>query len=242
MSASKVSITNGRGSYYAFMRRRHLYLLALHTVLVVVLCTSCGGQGGEHLPDGAGLLEHSAVAMRSVLTTKVALTAEGDVSGLSIKSAEGQITRDGSAEGTASVDMGRQLLELTFVIIGDDLYLRGPTGGFRKLSASSAFLVYDPRLILNPDRGIAAVLAQGTNPKTEAREQVDGMDSYRVQAGFSEPSLAKLVPGFTQGRTAEVWIAADGFRLLQAQFPTEAGSLTFRFSDYDAPAHISPPS
>ncbi|MGH3795715.1 MAG: LppX_LprAFG lipoprotein [Pseudonocardiaceae bacterium] len=226
------------------MPRRHLRLLALLAALVIALLTSCGqaGQNSPPLPGGATLLADSAKAMRTVTTTRVNIDVQGDLPDLPIKSAEGQVTKDGSAKGTASVDFGAQPYEVTFVIIGQDLYLRGPTGGFNKMSKSSAFLVYDPTAILDPNRGAAKVLASGAGAETEGREQVDGVDAYRVRASFSGQSLGKLVPGFTQDKTAEVWIASNGFRLVRAQFPTKNGSITFRFSDYDAPADISPPS
>ncbi|MGH4012367.1 MAG: LppX_LprAFG lipoprotein [Pseudonocardiaceae bacterium] len=227
------------------MPRRQLHLLALLVALFTALPTSCGGQATEEnsppLPAGAGLLVDSATAMRTATSTRVGIDVEGELPGVPIKSAEGQLSKEGLAKGTASLDMGEQRYELAFVIIGTDLYLRGPTGGFRKLSTSSAFLVYDPTVILDPKRGIAAVLASGAAARTEAREQVGGVDSFRVQARFSGQSLDKLVPGFTQDSTSRVWIAANGFRLVQAQFPTTGGTITFRFSDYDAPVDISAP-
>jgi len=129
-----------------------------------------------------------------------------------------------------------------FVIIGTDLYLRGPTGGFQKLSTSSAFLVYDPTVILDPNRGVAAVLAGGTAATTEAREQVEGVDSYRVQATFPGQTLSAVAPGVTEDSTGQMWIATDGFRLVQARFTlTDNAVITVRFSDYDAPADITPP-
>jgi lipoprotein LprG len=127
------------------------------------------------------------------------------------------------------------------VIIGKDLYLRGPTGGFKKLSTSSALLVYDPSVILDPNRGVARVLASGTTAKTEADDPVGNVDAYRVQASFSGQTLGTLVPGLNQNTTGKVWIATNGFQLVQAQFPTSSGSITFRFSDFDAPADITAP-
>lgn len=227
------------------MPRRHSHLLALLVALFTALLTSCGGltpaENSPPLPDGAGLLADSAAAMRTATSTRVGIDVEGELPGVPIKSAEGQLSKDGLAKGTASLDMGEQLYEIAFVITGADLYFRGPTGDFRKLSRSSAFLVYDPTVILDPKQGIAAALAAGTAAKTEAREQVGGVDSFRVQARFPGQSLDKLVPGFAQDSDSRVWIAADGFRLVQAQFPTTGGTLTFRFSDYDAPVDISAP-
>ncbi|MGH4012681.1 MAG: LppX_LprAFG lipoprotein [Pseudonocardiaceae bacterium] len=230
------------------MPRRHLRLLALLAALVTTLLTSCGGAAEEReapppaLPDGAGLLADSAEAMRTVTTTRVGIDVQGNLPGLPIQAAQGQLTREGAAKGTATVEQSGQLVELDFVIIKDRLYLRGPTGGFRVLPASTAGLVYDPSMILDPDRGVAAVLASGTAAKTEAREQVGGVDSYRVRARFSGQSLGRLVPGLTQDSTGQVWIAAEGFRLVQARFPTTGGAVTFRFTDFDAPADIIAPS
>lgn len=211
--------------------------------LLGVLLTSCGGQSASSLPDGAELLADSATAMRTVMSARVGIDVEGGLSGVPLRSAEGQLTRDGSASGTASLDMGQQLLELEFVIIGEDLYIRGPTGGFRRLSASSAFLAYDPTLILDPDRGVAGVLASGTAATTEAREQVGGVDSYRLRATFPSQTLGAFVPGLDQESTGQVWIAAEGFRLVQARFPTTDDTvITLRFSDYNAPANITAPN
>lgn len=229
------------------MPRRHLRLFALLAALITALLTSCGGADAGRtepppLPDGPSLLADSAEAMRKVTSTRVGINVEGELPGVPIKSAEGQLTNEGEAEGTATLDMGQQLYEVTFVILGKDLYLRGPTGGFKKLSTSSAFLVYDPTVILDPERGVAGVLGSGAAAKTEGREEIGGQDTYRVQTTFSGQSLGTVVPGLTQDVTSTVWIAADDSRLVQARFPTDDGAVTFRFSDFNAPADITAPN
>ncbi|MGH3940738.1 MAG: LppX_LprAFG lipoprotein [Pseudonocardiaceae bacterium] len=213
-------------------------------LVVAVLLGACGnGTGGAALPEGAGLLAGSAAAMRTVLSARVTLDIEGDLLPKApIKSAEGLLTKDGAARGTASVDLGRQFLNVDFVILGEDLYLKGPTGDFRKTSASSTFLAYDPRVILDPNRGVAAVLAGGTDATTEAREEVDGVDSYRLRATFTGPTLGAFVPDTSQEIVGQVWVATEGSRLVQARLPiTPATVVTFRFSDYDTPADITAP-
>jgi lipoprotein LprG len=227
------------------MPRRHLRLLVLLTALLTAPLAACDGHPGPQdaaptLPDGAGLLVDSSQAMRQVTTTKIAIDVQGNPPGFQIKQAEAQLTREGSAKGRATIEMGG-IVEVEFVILGDKFYLRGPTGGFRELSTSSAFLVYDPTVILNPDLGVSAVLASGTAARTEAREQLDGLDCYRVHTTFPRKTLGKFVPGFNQDSTGDVWIAAGNFQLLQAQFPTHDGGITFRFSDFNAPADITAP-
>jgi lipoprotein LprG len=219
------------------MPRRILSLLALLAALFTALLTSCGGPS-QPLPDGAKLLSDSSNAMKTVTSTKANIDVEGTVPGIPIKSAEGVLKKDGSAKGAVSLDMGAQPFELAFVIIGKDLYLKGPTGGFRKLSYT---LPYDPTLIMDPKRGLPNVLSSGTESETETQEQTNGVDSYRVQTKFPQAAIGKLVPGYDPNSESQVWIASKGFRVVQAEFPTTDGKITLRFSDYDAPVAITPP-
>lgn len=219
------------------MPRRLLRLHALLAALFIALLTSCGSSGP--LPPATQLLSDSSNAMKTVTSTKANLDVDGTVPGIPIKSAQGVLKKDGSAKGTVSLDMGAQPFELDFVIIGKDLYLKGPTGGFRKLSAA---LPYDPTLILDPNRGVPHVLASGTDAETEGREQVNGVDSYRVQTKFPQAAIGKLVPGYDPNSDSQIWIAASGFRVTQAEFPTTDGKITLRLSDYDAPVSITPPA
>lgn len=219
-------------------------LVALFAVLLIALLTSCNAAQEQKpaLPDGTALLADSAKAMRAVTTTHFAVNFQGNTPEAQLRSADGRLTQEGSAQGTARVDEGRQILELQFVIIGQTLYLRPPTGPVQKLPLSFAGTVYDPSLILNPDRGIAAALASGTGATTEAREQVDGVDSYRLRVQFPAQPLGTLVPGLAPDKTSEIWVAVQGSRLVKAQFPTTYGTATVQFSDFDAPVEITPPA
>jgi lipoprotein LprG len=215
-------------------------LSALIMSATVTLVTACGA-GQTNLPQGATLLAESAQAMRGVTTTHFRFDVQGDAPGVQLRSAEGQLKQDGSAQGTGRVDEGRQTLEMPFVLIGDTLCLRPPTGPPQKLPASMLKTYFDPGSILNPDRGIAAVLASGQSATTEAREQVNGVDTYRVQTKFPAQPLGALAPGLgiTPDQPSEVWIAAQGSQLVKAQLPTNYGTVAAQFSDYGAPVQIT---
>ena len=229
------------GPYDGGMRRVASFAAVILS-LIIALVTACGAGKTANLPPGATVLADSAKAMRTVNTTRFAFDVQGNAAGVQLRSAEGQLTREGSAQGTAKVDEGRQLLELQFTIIGQDLYLRPPTGPVQKLPLSFAGSVYDPSIILNPDRGIAAALASGKDAATtQAREQVDGVDTYRVEATFPAQPLGTMVPELATDKPSEVWVAVQGSRLVKAQFPTTSGGITAHFSDYDAPAQITAP-
>ncbi|HEU0128108.1 MAG TPA: LppX_LprAFG lipoprotein [Pseudonocardiaceae bacterium] len=229
--------------YDATMPRRHLRLLALLAALVIALITSCDSGQGADLPDGARLLADSATAMRTVTSARFNVDVQGNAPEIPFQSAQGQLTRQGSVKGTVNRNQGGQIVELEVVVVDEQLYLRGATGPFLKLPASNLSGIYDPRLILDPDRGIAAVLASATDASTEAREQAAGVDSYRVEANFPAQPLGALLPGpQDEPKTGTVWIAAQDFRLVQARFPASDGTITVRFSEYDAPAEITAPA
>lgn len=230
--------------YDANMPRRRLPLVALFAAMIIALLTSCTAvqEPQATLPDATQLLTDSATAMRTVTTTHFTVETQGPVPEIRLRSADGRLTREGSAEGTAKINQGNQVVELGFVILGDTLYLRTPTGPVQKLPLSLAGAVYDPSAILNPDLGIASVIASGKEATTEAREQVGGVDSYRLRVSFPAEPLSTLLPGPAQDKIGQVWIAVAGSRLVQAQFPATDGTITVRFSEFDVPVEITAPA
>ena len=50
-----------------------------------------------NLPAGDTLLKDSAAAMHDVKTAQFKITSDGPIAGLSLRKAEGQLTREGSA-------------------------------------------------------------------------------------------------------------------------------------------------
>jgi lipoprotein LprG len=233
-----------------FRIRPVLALLAALTALAAVTsCTSSDDKKDDStasLPDGATLLTDSATAMGEIKTAKFLITADGAISGLSLRRAEGTLTREGDAEGTAQIEQAGTNVDLTFVIVGDKIYIKGPTGGYQELPLSLAATVYDPSAILDPDKGIAKVLSTATGAKTEAAEAVDGTDAWRVAMTANGADLATIIPGVSGDVPGKVWIGQQDKRLHKAVFtlPAEGGAtgtVTVTFQEFDAPATIKAP-
>ena len=226
-------------------------VLALLTALVAVTsCTSTSDDKKDEstvsLPDAGTLLKDSATAMREIKTAKFLITADGAISGLSLRRAEGTLTREGNAEGTAQIEQSGTAVDLTFVIVGDKIYIKGPTGGYQTLPLSLAATVYDPSAILDPDKGVAKLLSTATGAKTEAAEAVDGTDAWRVALTANGTDLATIIPGVTGGTPGKVWLGKQDKRLHKAVFtlPAEGGAtgtVTVTFQEFDAPADIKAP-
>src|SRR5258705_2495022 len=177
---------------------------ALAVVLVALAgCTSKPDKKGEtdkadpNLPAAEGLLKDSSTAMGGIKTAKFLITADGTIAGVALKRADGVLTKEGNAQGTAQVEQMGTTVELAFTIVGQTMWLKAHTGDYQQLPLALAASVYDQSAILDPNRGIAKVLGTATGGKTEATEAVDGQETYRVAANSSSETLVNVVPGVT---------------------------------------------
>jgi lipoprotein LprG len=231
------------------MRRRVLLRPVLLSILLAGLAACTGGdeEPTSDLPAGDELLRSAAEAMRSVQTARFEITADGTVAGVPLRRATGVITSAGDAEGGVQLDQSGPLAELSFVVKGQTLWVKGVTGDWQRLPLAVASSVYDPSKILHPDQGVANVLGTARDAKTEARESVDGQDAYRVKATFPPQALSKLVPGIETDVPGQVWIGADRRLLHQGKFDVPDGdgggpaTVTVTVADFDAPVTIDEP-
>ena len=135
---------------------------------------ACSKDDPADLPAGPQLVSAAATAMRDVKSAHVTIDAEGPVGDLPLRSAEGDLTHDGDAKGTIKLFVLTALLQVEFVVVGDDYYIKGLSGGWQKQSAADVATYYDPSAILDPDRGVAKILSTATDAKTRGRGTVDG--------------------------------------------------------------------
>ncbi|HEY0453956.1 LppX_LprAFG lipoprotein [Actinophytocola sp.] len=232
-----------------FTRRILVASLAL-VAAVTTACSSDGGGASSSLPDGGTLLKDAAASTAAIRSAHFTLTVNGTVPGLSVESAEGDLTREGggagAARGSVRMTMMGNLFEGEFVIVGDSAYIKGPTGGFQKLPASLIAGLYDPAAILDPERGIANVLAKVRDPKTEATEDVGGVATYRVKGRAAKDVIANLVPGVNSDVDITFWLRKDGkHQPVKASVAVPAdGSPTVdvTLSDVDKPVKITAPA
>ncbi|WP_239089291.1 LppX_LprAFG lipoprotein [Sphaerimonospora thailandensis] len=206
-------------------------------VAALLLVTACASNGTAALPDGPGLLKKSAEAMKAVRTVAFVIETR-DRPAVPVRHAEGTLTKEGDARGTLQVELVG-LQEFEFVIAGDTVHFKGPTGGFQKMTRQQLAAIYDPSAVLT---GVPELLSSANEARTEAAEKVGGADAYRVAATLPQQSLAKLVPGIAQGVNGTVWIDKATDRLLKIELPLNGGGVTVTLDDYDAPVTITPPA
>ncbi|MBB2912971.1 lipoprotein LprG [Streptosporangium becharense] len=225
------------------MSPRRIFIAAVITALSMV--TACSGDGasnpGAALPSGPELVKKAAEAMRTVKSAAFSMETEGTPP-VQVKKADGRLNETGDGDGTIQVDVLGNLQEISFVLIGDTVHFKGVTGGFQKMTRSQLAAIYDPSVILNPDRGVVQLLTNALDPKAEAAEKVGGVDAYRVSATLSRQVLATMVPGLGQDVTGKLWIDKATNRLLKADLPLTGGKVLVSFSDYDVPVQVTAPA
>jgi len=200
--------------------------------------------GDPSLPQATTLLADAAMQMRMVTSAAFDITTDGDTGALPIRTANGVIDNAGTAQGTATLEQVGMPIELSFVAKDQFLYVKGLTAGWQKVPLAQAAAVYDPTAILDPDKGIGAVLAsaQGT---TKGRETLDGVEHYVVDATFKGAAMAGLVPGVTGDVTGTVWIGVDKPLINQLRFAVPGdgkGTVLIKFADFDKPVNVDVPA
>ena len=173
-------------------------------------------RAGDGLAGVGTLLKQSSDASKAITSAHFLLVINGTIPGIPIQGAEGDLTKDGTAQGKAKLQEFGHLLDVQFVLVGGDFYVKGLTGGYQKLPGIAN--LYDPSAILDPNRGIAKVLTAIAQPKTEASEVINGTKTFRVAGKAPKDAVTAIVPNVTQDVDVKVWIRADNKQ------PVRAGS------------------
>ncbi|MDF5755913.1 LppX_LprAFG lipoprotein [Spongiactinospora sp. TRM90649] len=227
------------------MRAFALCLAFMSSLAVLAGCTGGGAAGSSAaLPSGDEVLKKSSAAMRTVKSAAFAIETEGRPP-VPVRKADGRLTATGDGDGTVQVEVLGSLQELAFVLLGDTVHFKGPTGGYQKMTRQQLAAFYDPSAILDPAKGVPALLASSTKASTQAEETVGDVAAYRVAASLSKQALSAFVPGIDQGSDATLWVDKASGRLVKASLPLgqgeNAGKVIVTLRDYDVPVQVTPP-
>ena len=223
-------------------------LLAAFLLAGLAACSSGPAQPTGPLPSGAGLLHRSAAKMRTVTSARFELTGKGAIAGVEVDSAQGIVTSDGRAQGTVKLLQAGSHVELAIVVVGGDIYIKGPTGTYQKLPKGAAGAVFDPSQILDPDRGLSALLQSARDPRTVAEEAVRGVDTYKVTADLDGSRVSHLMPLPAKREVpGTMWVGKASPELDQIMVSVSASGsqqeseLTLLLYDFGVQANITPP-
>ncbi|MDT5234287.1 MAG: lipoprotein LprG, partial [Mycobacterium sp.] len=106
--------------------------------------------------------------------------------------------------------------------------------------------IYDASDILNPDTGLAIVLAIFSDAKSDGRETINGVDAVRVTGTVTAEAVNKIVPQIsaTGPVPGTAWIREDGNHdLVQAKLePTPGNTVTMTCTDWGKPVAVNKPA
>lgn len=232
-------------------RHRLLAVLASLTLATALIagCSFSSTNSGGPLPDGKTLVSQSANSTKDLKSAHLVLTVIGKIAGLPVKNLTGDLTTSPStaAQGNAQITLGGQDISADFVVIGGDLYTNALNPGDKTMTdVGPASQVYDPSAILNPDTGLANVLANFNDAKAEGRDQISGQTTVRISGNVSADAVNKIAAPFkaTAPVPATVWIVENGdHQLAQVSLQKSQGNnVQMTLSNWNKPVQINKPA
>jgi lipoprotein LprG len=216
------------------------------TLLLIAGCSSSSQKSDAPLPDAASLLKDSVATTKKQQSVHLELTVTGKIAELPIETLSGDLTNVPvvAAKGKASIiAFGQTFKDVDFVVADGDLYGALTPGSFTNFGPASE--IYDVSKILNPDVGLANVLANFTDPKTDGRETINGVDTVKVTGTVNAEAVNGLADvGATGPVPATAWIKEDGDHdLVQAKLePSQGNSVQMTLSEWGKSVTVTKPA
>jgi lipoprotein LprG len=229
------------------MRKRISLAVAVPFISAAVALAGCSSSGSEKsdtpLPDAASLLTESAATTKTETSTHLVLTTSGDKPVIKIKELTGDLTKTPAiaAKGTAKLDFGGQSVEGNFVVVDGDLYA-DLLGGMQNFGKATD--IYDPSIILDPEKGLSNLLANIKDAKSEGRDTVDGVESIRITGTLGQEAINTFAASKIDAAVpAKVWIAEGGkHELSRISIDTSPGNtIQMTLSDWGKPVSVVKP-
>jgi lipoprotein LprG len=220
-------------------------LAALSIAAALVGGCSSSKQSAAPLPDAATLLSKSNLTTRNVKSVHLVLSVTGKIKGLPVKTLTGDLTTspDTAAKGEANLTVLGSSVDAQFVVDNGTLYAALTPGHWESFGPAAA--IYDPSEILNPNTGLANVLTNISNPKSESRETINGQSTVKITGTASADAVNGLASQLkaTQPLPATVWIQESGdHQLVQANLDQSPGnSIEMTLSNWNAPVQVTTP-
>ena len=149
------------------------------------------------------MIRNAAAATKDVRSAHILLTADGD--GLAVESVDADVTRKPpAAHGIAVRKPGGQRVE--FAESDGMLFVVGPSGKYLPAPPQIAATVPSPARMLDPERGLGHTLSQIRDATTQGKEDVAGVEAFKIVGTVPEDVLAELIPTADSDATFTVWL------------------------------------
>lgn len=231
-----------------YLRRLFAVLAAtLSTVTAVIAgCSSGSKLSGGPLPDATTWIKQATDVTKNVTSVHLVLLVNGKITGLPVKTLTGDLTTHPNtvASGNATITLDGSDLNANFVVVDGELYATLTPSKWSDFGKASD--IYDVASILNPNTGLANVLANFTGAKTEGRDRINDQSAVRISGNVSADAVNKIAPPFkaTQPMPATVWIQETGdHQLAQIRLDNKSSgnSVQITLSNWGEPVQVTKP-
>jgi lipoprotein LprG len=228
-------------------RRRLFAVLAAVSIATALIagCSSGSKQSGAPLPDATTLVKQSTDVTKNLKSAHLVLSVIGKVPGLPIKTLTGDLTTAPAtaASGDVQLTMGGSEVDANFVVVDGELYATLTPNKWSDFGKAAD--IYDVSTLLNPDAGVANVLANFTDAKAEGRDTINGQSTIRISGNVSAAAVHKIASSFnaTKPTPSTVWIQETGdHQLVQAKLDKSSGnSVQMTLSNWNQPVQVTKP-
>jgi hypothetical protein len=196
-------------------------------LLLGLFLLGCGGEDEQppDLPNATTVLEGAAARMEQVGSMHFVLEHEDGttqiVRGIAMNHAEGDVVAPDKMQATIEGGLGPVNFEAGIVIVGEDAWIQNPLTRRWEDEDITIDEVFDPR------EGVVALVRSARSPRITEVEQVDGVDSYRVEATLDSGDLTLLpgdpAPGRDVPTVAWVGVADQLVRRVELIGPVASG-------------------
>jgi hypothetical protein len=165
-------------------------------VVLLALTVVLGGCRGAEGPtiSAREVLDRAATASRGLETVHFVLEVQGRVAalanGLEVIHAEGDLRRPNDAQMQVSLRAGGLVMDTELRLVEDRVYLYNPMAArFEELSGDAGLA------LLDPDRGLAAAVAELEAAEVVGVERESDVRLYRMRGHLPTRVLARMIGG-----------------------------------------------
>ena len=228
-------------------RRRLFTVLAALSIATALIagCSSGSKQSGAPLPDATTLVKQSTDVTKNLTSAHLVLSVIGKVPGLPIKTLTGDLTNSPAtaASGNVQLTLGGSEVDANFVVVDGELYATLTPNKWSDFGKAAD--IYDVSAILNPDTGVANLLANFTDAKAEGRDTINGENTIRISGNVPADAVNKIASQLnaTKATPTTVWIQETGdHQLAQVKMDKSSGnSVQMTLSNRNQPVQVTKP-
>jgi len=217
--------------------------------LALAVLAACGGlqpeDPGQALRDGGAAMAKLKSVHANLKFTKGTVSFRG----FALVAAKTGVRLPADSDTTYTVRQQDVQIALEVIIAGGHVYLHLPFSGYNELTGADAAEIPDLAKLFDAKTGLPAVIPAGRSPKYLAVEQIDSVDSHKVEATYTTSQIHSMLPQLNSSGDVDavIWVGGSDHLIRKAVLSGPFGdngvasSVEVDLSGFDAAVTIATP-